>query len=102
VDTFERVGTARLRFTPDDRADGVRWDNRLNWTPRTDTDQRRQRRSGRQLGGSAAPPRSTTSTWAMAARLTSRQGKLSVNGELTGGTDGAADRVDAGQLWVED
>ena len=26
-----RTEAATLRFVPDDRGDGVRWDNRLNW-----------------------------------------------------------------------
>jgi hypothetical protein len=102
VDTFERVVNGTMRFTPDDRGEGFRWDNRLNWNE----EQTPINGDNVELGGNWVVSGGTVAINDLdmgdGGALTVNHGKLSVTGELTGGTDAALRIESAGQFWVED
>ncbi|MEM6635713.1 MAG: hypothetical protein AAF667_07455 [Pseudomonadota bacterium] len=89
-------------FVPDDRADGVRWDNRLNW----DTDVVPQDGDDVDLNGNWVNYSGTTEIndldLGSGGQLQVWQGKLEVSGALEAGESGGLIDVDvAGQLWTD-
>jgi hypothetical protein len=98
----EREGNATLRFTPDDRGDGVRWDNRLNWS----TEDKPIDGDDVDLGGNwvnfGGSVRVNDLSMGGGADLTVGQGRLVVSGELDAGSGAEIDVEEAGQIWVED
>ena len=93
-----------LRFVPDERADGLRWDNRLNWTTLD--------KPGSVAGDSvdlagnrvqfAGTVRIEDLHMGDGGRLLVSQGKLTVEGALDARLMGGAFEVsNAGQAWIE-
>lgn len=104
LDDGERAAAAVLRFVPDEIGDGVRWDNRLNWS----TGDLPGTRAGDSvhLGGNQVIFGGTVTVKDLAygaqGGLTVTQGKLTVTGGMTAPDKGATlDISKAGQLWVE-
>jgi hypothetical protein len=97
----ERTETTTVRFTPDDRSDGIRWDNKLNWNT-----------GDRPMEGDSVD---LASNWVNYSgtheindlfigdngRLDVESGRLDVTGELHGGANAQIDVDEAGQLWIE-
>ena len=99
-----RVEAETLRFVPDDLADGVRWDNRINWTtedlPGTVVG------DSVDLGGNWVVFATLTDTiddleLGSGGRLTVTSGRLDVEGTASvGAAGGEIDVKHAGQLWL--
>ena len=95
-----RAVAATLRFVPDDRGDGVRWDNRLNWStgdlPGTVSG------DSVNLGGNRVVFGGTVSLVGLAlgtgGGITVNHGKLTA--PLTGATGATLDIGNAGQVWA--
>lgn len=104
LDTTLRAEAQTLRFIPNDLADGIRWDNRLNWStgdlPGT------QDGDSVDLGGNHVQFGGRTVSvdhfdFGDFGRLTATSGKLTVAGEMTAGPRGASLEIDrAGQVWI--
>ncbi|WP_146038726.1 PA14 domain-containing protein [Paracoccus sp. SY] len=105
MDTTIRGEAETLRFIPNDLADGVRWDNRLNWStgdlPGT------QDGDSIDLAGNHVRFGATTVTiddfdFSDFGRLTATSGKLAIDGDIAVGDKGGAITVDmAGQVWID-
>lgn len=105
MNTTIRGEADTLRFIPNDLADGVRWDNRLNWStgdlPGT------QDGDSIDLAGNHVRFGATTVTvddfdFGDFGRLTATSGKLTIEGDIAVGDKGAALTVDyAGQIWID-
>jgi len=99
-----RTEADTLRFVPDDRGDGVRWDNRLNW----DTDDLPGQVSGDSvnLAGNWVSYAAMTSTidnldFGSGGKLAVTSGVLNVAGDTNvGEAGGEIDVSSAGQLWL--
>lgn len=99
-----RTEAETLRFVPDDLGDGVRWDNRLNWT----TDDLPGTASGDSvnLAGNWVTFATITAEiddlgFGSGGELTVTSGRLTVDGDTTVGTDGATLEIDhSGQFWL--
>ena len=91
-----------LRFVPDPRGDGVRWDNRLNWDsgdlPGTVAG------DSVDLGGNSVVFGGTVTlddlTFGPSGGLLLTHGRLQVTEDLEGGTDATVEIDRAGQLWT--
>lgn len=104
LDTTLRAEAQTLRFIPNDLGDGIRWDNRLNWStgdlPGT------QDGDSVDLGGNHVQFGGRTISvdhfdFGDFGRLTATSGKLTVTGEMTAGPRGAFLEIDrAGQVWI--
>ncbi len=104
IDVARRDQPARLRFVPDARADGVRWDNRLNWDTgdlpghvagdSVDLDGHRVA-----FGGTV---RLRDLELGDGGGLSLQHGRLDVTRALSAGTQGGVVALGrAGQLWTE-
>jgi hypothetical protein len=99
-----RTEAETLRFVPDDRGDGVRWDNRLNW----DTDDLPGQINGDSvnLAGNWVSYAAMTSTiddldFGSGGKLNVTSGHLKITGDTSVGERGALiDVSKAGQLWL--
>lgn len=103
ISTDVRASETTLRFVPNDLGDGVRWDNRLNWS--TDDLPGTQDGDSVDLGGNWVNYSGTASIenleFGTGGVLNVGQGKLSVEGEVTSGENGGTfDISGAGQLWM--
>jgi hypothetical protein len=98
-----RSTATTLRFVPDPRGDGVRWDNRLNWDsgdlPGTVAG------DSVDLGGNRVVFGGTVTledlTFGPNGGLVLTHGRLQVTGDLEGGTGATVEIDRAGQLWAE-
>ncbi|ARC90807.1 right-handed parallel beta-helix repeat-containing protein [Rhodovulum sp. MB263] len=106
METELRAEETVLRFSPDDRGDGMRWDNRLNWS----TDDLPGTRDGDSvdLGGNWVSYGSATTALADldlgdGGRLSVTQGRLDIGGGIAVGSSwGGQVTVDgAGQFWID-
>ncbi|WP_103174343.1 right-handed parallel beta-helix repeat-containing protein [Paracoccus sp. SY] len=103
LDTTLRSQAETLRFVPNDLADGIRWDNRMNWT----TDDLPSNGDSIDLGGNLAHFGGQTLAvdhfdFGDAGHLSVNSGKLSVTGEMAAGTRGAVlETKEAGQIWID-
>ncbi|WP_209425277.1 hypothetical protein [Pararhodobacter sp. SW119] len=102
IEVTEQPIETTFRFVPDDRGHGVRWDNRLNWdqgvTPGRDGD-------SIDLGGKKVVFGGTVRVedldFGAAGGLILAHGKLTVDGKLLAGDEGATlDISRAGQFWT--
>ena len=89
------------RFVPNNLADGVRWDNRINW----DTEDVPDNGDNVDLGGNWVQYGGTTTLGDLdmgsGGKLDVNYGRLTVDGDLTVGTDGAqVTTIGAGQFWT--
>ena len=102
IEDTTRDAATTLRFVPDERGDGVRWDNRLNW----DSGDLPGTVSGDSvdLGGNQVVFGGTVTLEDMVfgsdGELIVTQGRLDIDGVLTGGTDAMLDIDRAGQVWL--
>jgi hypothetical protein len=102
AETAREMATT-LRFVPDPRGDGVRWDNRLNWNsgdlPGTVAG------DSVDLGGNRVVFGGTVTlddlTFGPDGGLLLTHGRLQVTGDLEGDTGATIDIDRAGQLWAE-
>lgn len=90
------------RFVPNNLADGIRWDNRLNW----DTEDVPDDGDNVVLAGNWVEYGGTTSLNDLdvgsGGRIDVNSGRLSVEGELSTGADGATISTQgAGQFWTD-
>ena len=105
LDTTLRGAAGTLVFTPDARGDGVRWDNRLNWStgdlPGTQDGDRVD------LAGNAVWFGGQTVTvsglsFGDFGRLTALSGWLGIDGPVSVADTGAALSIDrSGQVWLD-
>ncbi|MGF1469640.1 MAG: hypothetical protein ACFCGT_26250 [Sandaracinaceae bacterium] len=99
----ERTGAATLRFVPDDRGEGTRWDNALNW----DTEDKPRDGDSIDLAGNWVQHDGTIAIedleFGDGGTLDVTQGRLTVEGALsTSGAGGTLSVAEAGQAWIED
>ncbi|WP_207103079.1 hypothetical protein [Paracoccus shandongensis] len=105
LDMAARTGAETLVFTPDERGDGVRWDNRLNWS----TEDLPGTREGDSvdLAGNAVRFGNYTVTvddfdFGDFGKLAATSGKLTIDGNVSVGDKGASLSIDrAGQVWID-
>lgn len=105
LDTTLRDAAETLRFIPNDLADGIRWDNRLNWS----TGDLPGTREGDSvdLGGNHVRFGGQTLTvdhfdFGSGGKLTATSGKLTIAGETGAAGRGAVLETDAtGQVWID-
>lgn len=92
-----------LRFVPDDLGDGVRWDNKLNWS--TDDLPGTQDGDSVDLGGNhvvyGGNTKIDTLDFGPGGKLEFYNGKLTVTGGLVSDTEGHIGIHSVGQLWTE-
>ena len=104
LSTTLRAEEAMLRFVPDDRADGIRWDNRLNWDsgdlPGT------QDGDSVDLGGNRVMFGAQTVTiddfiFGDYGQLKATSGRLNIDGGVSVADTGALLQIStAGQVWM--
>jgi hypothetical protein len=105
LDTTIRGAETTLRFIPNELGDGVRWDNRLNWSTGDlpgvqDGDS--VDLGGNWVRGSSATTRIENLDLGTGGKLTLTSGKLTVEGELVVGAKGGTLIIDnAGQFWTD-
>ncbi|MCE8440371.1 right-handed parallel beta-helix repeat-containing protein [Rhodovulum sulfidophilum] len=105
MDTGLRAEETVLRFIPDDRGEGMRWDNRLNWS--TDDLPGTQDGDSVDLGGNWVSYGSTTTALAdldlgQGGWLNVAQGRLDIEGAIAVGSSGGRLTLDgAGQFWTD-
>lgn len=103
LDTPLRTQAETLRFVPNNLADGIRWDNRMNWT----TDDLPSYGDSIDLGGNLVHFGGQTLAvdhfdFGDAGHLTVNSGKLSVTGDMAGGPRGAVlETKGSGQIWID-
>ncbi|WP_411958380.1 right-handed parallel beta-helix repeat-containing protein [Paracoccus homiensis] len=104
LSTTLRAEETTLRFSPDDRGEGMRWDNRLNWST-TDLPGTQDGDSV-DLGGNRVLFGAKTVTvddfiFGDYGQLKATSGRLDITGEISVAETGALLQVDnAGQVWV--
>ena len=100
TDGSVRTTNQTLTFEPDERGDGVRWDNRLNWSTEDDV----LNGDSIDLAGNWVNYSGTLNINNMTlgddGTLAVAQGRLTIDGTLTGGADSAINVSYAGQLWL--
>lgn len=102
LDTTIRDETEAVRFVPNALADGIRWDNRLNWS----TGDKPIEGDSIDLGGSRVLFGNESVTvsdfdFGRFGSLEAASGKLTIRGDITVAKTGALLEVDnAGQVWV--
>lgn len=99
----DRVTSETLRFVPDDLGDGIRWDNRMNWT--TDDLPGSIAGDSVDLGGNWVNYGGTTTIenldFGSGGELTVGYGRLTVEGNTQAGENGASLNIfNAGQVWM--
>lgn len=105
LDTTLRDTAEIVRFTPDDRADGFRWDNRLNWS--TEDLPGTQDGDSVDLGGNRVLFGAETVTvddfiFGNLGQLKATSGKLEITGDISTGKTGNLLQIDnAGQVWID-
>ncbi|MGN7870075.1 right-handed parallel beta-helix repeat-containing protein [Paracoccus sp. 22332] len=105
LDTTLRDTAEVVRFTPDDRADGFRWDNRLNWS--TEDLPGTQDGDSVDLGGNRVLFGAETVTvddfiFGNFGQLKATSGKLEITGDISTGKTGNLLQIDnAGQVWID-
>ncbi|VDS10768.1 hypothetical protein PARHAE_03987 [Paracoccus haematequi] len=105
LDTTLRDTAEVVRFTPDDRADGLRWDNRLNWS--TEDLPGTQDGDSVDLGGNRVLFGAETVTvddfiFGNFGQLKATSGKLEITGDISTGKTGNLLQIDnAGQVWID-
>lgn len=105
LDTTLRSAAETVRFAPDDRGDGMRWDNRLNWS--TEDLPGTQDGDSVDLGGNRVLFATETVTvddfiFGDFGQLKVTAGKLAVDGDLSVATTGNLLQIDnAGQVWID-
>ncbi len=105
LDTELRATETTLRFIPDDRGEGMRWDNRLNWStgdlPGT------QDGDSVDLGGNRVLFGSKTVTvddfiFGNSGQLKASSGRLNIDGDMSvTGKANLLETTNAGQIWVD-
>ncbi len=100
IDTSVTATSQTLRFVPDERGEGFRWDNRLNWT-----DEERPQDGDRvELAGNWVTYAGTNTLKSVdlgaGGQLTVRQGLLEVS-DLRGGAGSGIEIGRAGQFWTD-
>ncbi|MFV0291824.1 MAG: right-handed parallel beta-helix repeat-containing protein [Paracoccus sp. (in: a-proteobacteria)] len=106
LDTDIRDAGTTLRFVPDDRGDGMRWDNRLNW----DSGDLPGTRNGDSidLGGNRVTFGADTVTvddfiFGDYGSLKATSGRLNISGDISVADTGATLQIDkAGQVWMQE
>lgn len=103
-DTGHRAAADTLHFAPDDRGDGMRWDNRLNWDsgdlPGTKAGDSVDLNGNRVLFG-AQTVAVDDFIFGDYGQLNATSGKLTVTGGISVADTGATLEIDrAGQVWV--
>ena len=99
-----RFSEETLRFVPDDLGDGVRWDNRINWT--TEDLPGTVAGDSVDLAGNWVVFATTTATvqdldFGSGGQLAVTSGRLDVEGETSVGANGGEiDVSGAGQIWM--
>ena len=94
-----------VRFIPDDRADGIRWDNRLNWS--TEDLPGTQDGDSVDLGGNRVLFGAETVTiddfiFGNFGELKATSGRLEIEGEISTGKAGNLLQIDnSGQVWID-
>lgn len=105
LDTALRAQAQTLRFVPDDRADGLRWDNRLNWS--TEDLPGTQDGDSVNLGGnrvlfSAETVAVDDFIFGNFGQLKATSGRLDIEGAVSTARTGNLLQIDnAGQIWVD-
>lgn len=105
LDTTLRSEAATLRFVPDDRGEGMRWDNRLNWS--TEDLPGTQNGDRVDLGGNRVLFGVETVTiddfiFGDFGQLKANSGKLTIDGDITTSKTGNLLQIaNAGQVWVD-
>jgi hypothetical protein len=99
-----RLTTETLRFVPNDLGDGIRWDNRLNWS--TEDLPGTINGDSVDLGGNWVNYGGTNTLnnldFGSGGTLNVTHGRLNVEGQTMAGADGATLNIsDAGQIWVD-
>ena len=98
-----RSDAATLRFVPNDLAEGVRWDNRLNWD--TEDLPGLHAADSVDLGGNDVTYGANTTINTLDTgpdgSLNVYGGKLTLTGGITGEDSGSLNIEGAGQLWTE-
>ena len=105
LETDLRAAGATLRFAPDDRGEGMRWDNRLNWS----TGDLPGTRDGDSvdLGGNRVLFGAKTVTvddfiFGDFGQLKASSGRLNIGGEMSvAGKANLLETANAGQIWVD-
>lgn len=106
LNTTLRTEAEILRFVPDDRADGIRWDNRLNWS--TEDLPGAQDDDSVDLGGNRVLFGAETATvddfiFGNFGQLKTTSGRLDIEGEISTAETGNLLQIDnAGQVWVNE
>ncbi len=105
LDTELRATETTLRFIPDDRGEGMRWDNRLNWStgdlPGT------QDGDSVDLGGNRVLFGSKTVSvddfiFGNSGQLKASSGRLNIDGDMSvTGKANLLEITNAGQIWVD-
>ncbi|MFD2816984.1 hypothetical protein ACFSYD_25210 [Paracoccus aerius] len=105
LDTTLRAEAETVRFAPDDRAEGMRWDNRLNWSsedlPGT------QDGDSVHLGGNRVLFGAETATiddfiFGDFGQMKATSGRLNIEGKISTSKTGNLLQIDnAGQVWVD-
>ncbi|TBN38645.1 hypothetical protein EYE42_12185 [Paracoccus subflavus] len=105
LDTSLRAKAEVVRFVPDDRAEGMRWDNRLNWS--TEDLPGTQDGDSVDLGGNRVLFATETVTvddfvFGDFGQLKATAGKLTIAGEVSAADTGGRLQIDnAGQVWID-
>lgn len=105
LSTELRDSAATLRFSPDDRGEGMRWDNRLNWS--TDDLPGTQNGDSVDLGGNRVLFSAMTVTvdnfiFGDNGSLKVTSGRLNIGGEMSVDDGGNLLQIDnAGQVWID-
>lgn len=102
--TGERLESETLRFIPNALGDGIRWDNRLNWS--TDDLPGTADGDSVDLGGNWVSYGGTTTVndlnFGSGGLLSVTHGYLQVDGDLNVGAEGGRLDIDkAGQVWID-
>lgn len=105
LDTTLRAEAGTLRFVPDDRGDGIRWDNRLNWS--TEDLPGTQDGDSVHLGGNRVLFLAETAAvddfiFGEFGQLKATSGRLDIDGDVSTSKTGNLLQIDnAGQVWVD-
>lgn len=105
LDTTLRAEAETVRFVPDDRGDGMRWDNRLNWS--SEDLPGRQDGDSVHLGGNRVLFGAETVTiddfiFGDFGQMKATSGRLDIEGEVSTSKTGNLLQIDnAGQVWVD-
>jgi len=104
LEVGDRLGAETLRFVPDALGDGIRWDNRMNWS--TDDLPGEVAGDSVDLAGNHVYYGGTTEIrnldFGNSGELIVRHGRLDIEGQIDSDGEGGRFLVqDAGQVWVD-